>query len=176
MERVIEEGDLPLPRNAAGISASPAMPRQSSHTNGVVDFPLARAWPCRNCQTGRSSGACPMGALRPVLCKRATEPREPNGPKNVGPMRAKGFPSYQTHPNSILFSGLAIPAAGGEDPATGGAGVDRAAPTRATPPCAMPLLVLFVSRHGMLVLVKLGTGRAVVAGRRGSRRLGISGR
>jgi hypothetical protein len=87
---------LPLSRNATGISASPAMPRRSSRANGVVDFRLARAWPWRNCQTGRSSGACPRGALKLMVCKNATEPREPNGPINAGPMRAKGRTGYQT--------------------------------------------------------------------------------
>jgi hypothetical protein len=95
MERVTEEGPLPLPRNAAEISVSPAMPRWSSCANNVVDFRLVRAWPWRNCQTGHSFETYPRDALRSVLEKHDWA-QETNSSKNTRLTRAKEHQSYQS--------------------------------------------------------------------------------
>jgi hypothetical protein len=61
-----------------------------------------RAWrfacTARNCRTGRSSRARPDTALRSGSCKNTARPRQPNGSKIAGPMRAKGDPGNQTRP------------------------------------------------------------------------------
>jgi hypothetical protein len=51
-----------------------------------------------NCRTGRSSGAWPDTVLRSGSCKNVARPRQPNGPKIAGPMRAKRDAGNQTHP------------------------------------------------------------------------------
>jgi hypothetical protein len=51
-----------------------------------------------NCRTGHSSRAWPEGALRTDSCNNATQPRQPNGPKIAGPMRAKSRLGNQTRP------------------------------------------------------------------------------
>jgi hypothetical protein len=57
-----------------------------------------------NCRTVRSSWAWPECVLRSGSCDNATRPRQPNGPKIAGPMRARARPGYQMRPILISFS------------------------------------------------------------------------